>query len=142
MTALMLSILLSFSPGKGDTGLGVIAGNPTGLSFKHFTSVTTAFDAAAAWSFTEEWVAIHGDYLWHSFGAIDVEKGQMPWYYGLGGWVAFGDDTVVGARAPVGLEYLFAHNDIDLFLEVAAGLSVIPDTDFNVDAGIGIRFFF
>ena len=142
MTTLLFIILTSFSPGKGDTGLGLIAGNPTGISFKYFTSTTKAFDAAAAWSFTDEWMMIHSDYLWHSFGDIDVEKGQLPWYYGLGGWVAFGDDVVAGGRLPVGLEYLFANNDIDIFLEVAAGVSVIPDTEFYVDAALGARFFF
>ena len=142
MTALIAAALLSFSPGRGDTGLGLIAGNPTGLSFKHFTSTTTAFDAAAAWSFSDEWMTIHGDYLWHSYGGIEVEKGQLPVYYGVGGWVAFGDDTVIGARVPAGLEYLFSTADFDVFLEIAAGLSVVPDTDFHVDAAIGVRYFF
>jgi hypothetical protein len=143
MTVLILAAVLSFAPGRGDTGLGFIVGNPTGLSFKHYTSTTTAIDAAAAWSFSSDWMLIHSDYLWHSFGAIDVDKGQMPLYYGLGGWVAFGEDDVhAGGRVPLGIEYLFARNDIGAFLEVAAGLSVIPDTDFHLDAAIGIRFYF
>lgn len=143
MNALILTVLLSFSPGKGDTGIGIIAGNPTGISFKHFTSTVTAIDAAAAWSFDDEWVMVHADYLFHSFGDIEVDKGQLPWYYGLGGWVAFGDDdTFIGGRLPVGLEYLFADNDIDLFLEVAAALAIVPDTDFHVDGAVGVRFFF
>lgn len=142
MTTLLMIILTSFSPGNGDTGLGLIAGNPTGISFKHFTSATTAVDAAAAWSISNDWIMIHGDYLWHSFGSINVDKGQLPWYYGLGGWVAFSDDVAAGARVPIGLEYLFENQNIDLFLELAAGLSVIPDTDFHVDAAIGVRFFF
>ncbi|PIE52632.1 hypothetical protein CSA37_05220 [Candidatus Fermentibacteria bacterium] len=142
MTVLMLSILLSFSPVKGDTGLGLIAGSRTGVSFKHFTSVTNAFDAAVAWSFSDDWVSLHSDYLWHSFGDINVEKGRMPWYYGIGAWIAFDDQNSAGIRVPLGLEYLFAGSDIDLFLEAAAGLEVIPDTDFRMDAGFGIRFFF
>ena len=72
MNAVILAILSWFSPGKGDTGLGLIAGNPTGISFKYFTSTTTAIDAAAAWSFSDEWIMIHTDYLWHSFGDIEV----------------------------------------------------------------------
>ena len=125
-----------------DTGLGFIAGNPTGISFKYFTSTTRAIDAAAAWSFSDEWMMVHSNYLWHNFGDIEVSKGQLPWYYGLGGWIAFGNDVVAGGRLPVGLEYLFANQNIDIFLEVAAGISVIPDTDFHVDAAIGARFFF
>lgn len=142
MTALLLMVLTSLSPGRGSTGLGLIAGNPTGISFKYFTSTTRAIDAAAAWSFSDEWMMIHSDYLWHSFGDLNVSKGQLPWYYGLGGWVAFGDDVVVGGRVPIGIEYLFANQDIDMFLEVAAGISIIPDSEFYVDAALGIRFFF
>lgn len=142
MTTLIMIILTSFSPGRGDTGLGIILGNPTGISFKYFTSTTKAIDAAAAWSFTDEWMMIHSDYLWHRFGDIEVDKGQLPWYYGLGGFVAFGDDVVAGGRFPVGLDYMFANSDIDIFLEVAAGISVIPDTEFYVDAALGARVFF
>ncbi|MCD4707908.1 MAG: hypothetical protein K8S62_09235 [Candidatus Sabulitectum sp.] len=142
MTALLLAVLTSFSPGRGSTGLGLIAGNPTGISFKYFTSTTRAIDAAAAWSFSDEWMMIHSNYLWHSFGDLNVSKGQLPWYYGLGGWVAFGDDVVAGGRVPIGIEYLFANQDIDMFLEVAAGISIIPDSEFYVDAALGIRFFF
>lgn len=143
MNALILAAVVSFSPGKGTTGLGLIAGNPSGISFKYFTSTTTALDAAAAWSFTDEWVTIHSDYLWHSFGDIEVDKGQLPWYYGLGAWAAFGDEDVyIGGRVPIGIEYMFANNDIDLFLETAATLSVIPETDFGIDGAIGVRFFF
>lgn len=142
MTALVIALITGFSPGLGDKGLGLIAGNPTGISFKYFTSTTRAIDAAAAWSFSDEWLMLHADYLWHSFGDIKVDKGQLPWYYGLGAFVAFGDDLVAGGRLPIGLEYMFANNDIDIFLEVAAGLSVIPDTEFYMDAAIGVRFFF
>ncbi|MCK5133871.1 MAG: hypothetical protein KAR40_17180 [Candidatus Sabulitectum sp.] len=142
MTALLLIALTSFSPGRGDTGLGLILGNPTGISFKYFTSTTRAIDAAAAWSFSDEWMMVHSNYLWHNFGDIEVSKGQLPWYYGLGGWIAFGNDVVAGGRLPVGLEYLFANQNIGIFLEVAAGISIIPDTDFHVDAAIGARFFF
>ncbi len=142
MTTLLLIILTSFSPGKGDTGLGLIAGNPSGLSYKYFLSTTKAIDVAAAWSFSDDWMMVHSNYLWHNFGDIEVSKGQLPWYYGLGGWVAFGDNLVAGGRFPVGLDYLFANNDVDIFLEVAAGISVIPDTEFYLDAAIGARFFF
>ena len=34
-------------------GAGIIVGEPTGLSFKHWMSRERAVDAAAAWSFSE-----------------------------------------------------------------------------------------
>src|SRR5699024_3837575 len=68
-------------------GLGVIVGSPTGLSFKTFTSETNAFDAGMAWSVGHyDAVNIHADYLWHHFDVFeDVDRGQLPLYYGIGG---------------------------------------------------------
>jgi hypothetical protein len=39
-----------YARGTEGFGLGVIVGNPTGLSFKVWTGGSSAFDAAAAWS--------------------------------------------------------------------------------------------
>ena len=48
-------------------GLGIILGEPTGISFKSWLSTTTAFDMAAAWSFVDEdALHLHGDYLVHN----------------------------------------------------------------------------
>ena len=128
---------------KNDFGLGIILGSPTGLSAKLWLSKSTAFDAAAAWSFSRKGrLQIHGDYLWHNFNLIKVEEGSFPLYYGLGFRVNFGDEVEAGVRFPLGLEYLFSRAPFDIFIEVVPILQVIKKTDFEIDGAIGVRFFF
>ena len=68
-------------------GLGVIIGEPTGLSAKAWLSDNTAADAGAAWSVWGGYQAlhIHADFLLHSFNVFPVDPGELPLYYGVGG---------------------------------------------------------
>ena len=138
--------ILSFNQLKAQDsgmGLGVIIGEPTGLSFKTWTSENTAIDAAAAWSFVGDGhLHIHADFLRHSFGIFDLNNGQLPLYYGLGAKVVLANETVIGARIPIGLDYMFADAPLDIFFEVVPGLDLTPATDFAINGGLGIRYFF
>ena len=135
-----------------DFGLGIIVGEPTGISGKLWLGKTTAIDGAVAWSFEgEDAFHLHMDYLLHSFDLIRVDKGKLPLYYGIGGRIKFhGDhgrndhdnDARVGLRIPVGLEYIFSGERVDIFLEIVPLLDLVPDTDFSLNGGIGVRYFF
>ncbi len=111
---------------------------------KNWLSRDTALDIALAWSFEgDNSFTIHGDYLTHRFHLISVRKGRLPVYFGLGGRIKFdGDDIKVGIRVPVGLNYLFENAPLDLFLEVVPRLELVPDTEVNLNAAVGIRYFF
>jgi hypothetical protein len=123
-----------------NTELGVILGEPTGISFKTWQSDRTAIDAAVAWSFGDNGsVHLHADYLRHNW--LDVDRGSLAFYYGLGGRVKFADDSRFGARIPVGLQYLFPDTRLSMFFEVAPTLDLIPETSFGVNGGIGVRIF-
>ena len=120
--------------------LGVILGEPTGISFKSWQSDNSAIDAAVAWSFGENGsVHLHADYLRHNW--LDVDRGSLAFYYGLGGRVKFADDSKIGARIPVGLQYMFPETRLSMFFEVAPTLDLIPETSFGVNGGIGVRIF-
>lgn len=125
-------------------GMGIIVGEPTGLSAKLWTGSSNSFNFAAAWSFKGPGALLaQTDYVWHSFDLIPVATGKLPLYYGIGGRVIFyDDDLAVGVRIPVGLNYIFASAPIDIFLEVVPVMNLIPSTDFDVNGGLGIRFFF
>jgi len=123
-----------------NTEIGVILGEPTGISLKSWQSDTKAIDGAVAWSFGENGsVHMHADYLWHNW--LDAEQGGLAFYYGLGARAVFADDSKFGARIPVGLQYLFPDTRLSMFFEVAPTLNLIPETDFGVNGGIGVRFF-
>jgi len=134
----------SFSQDNGF-GLGVILGEPTGVSAKSWISSTTAIDAALAWSFVDNGALhIHADYLIHNFQLINIEgKGKLPVYYGIGARIKFGnDDTRLAVRIPVGIDYLFGDAPVDIFLEVVPMLDLIPKTKFQFNAALGARYFF
>jgi len=66
---------------SGDFGLGVILGEPTGLSAKVFQGNNRAFALGAAWSFgNEASLHLHADYLIHRFDLISVDSGRLPVY--------------------------------------------------------------
>ena len=126
-------------------GLGLMAGEPSGLSAKLWSSEKTAFDFGLAWSSKNDaTMAIHADYVWHRFDKIDVDQGALPFYYGIGVRFRGNDvaDDFIGVRFPLGLDYLFANSAFDVFIEVAPVLDLTPDTDIDINAALGGRFFF
>jgi hypothetical protein len=124
-------------------GLGLIVGEPTGISFKYWTGSTTAFDAALAWSFIDEGAFhIHGDYIFHNMRLISVPEGTLPFYYGIGARLKTSHDSRLGVRVPLGLAYLFNSAPVDIFLEIVPILDLTPKTDFSINAAIGARYFF
>lgn len=136
-------ILAGSAAAQGNFGLGIILGEPTGVSAKLWLTDRTAIDAAAAWSFSNDAAFhLHADYLFHNFDLISVEKGKLPVYFGIGGRVKFEDDSKVGVRIPVGLAYIFDGAPMDIFFEVVPILDLAPDTDFTANGAIGIRYFF
>jgi len=128
------------STGKGGFGLGIIVGNPTGVSFKKWVGANKAIDGAAAWKFSGDgYLQVHADLLFHNFKWIDA---RWPVYYGVGAVIGIGDDFLLGARVPIGISHLFESAPFDVFLEVVPRLDLIPDTDFDLDAAIGFRYYF
>lgn len=128
---------------NGDFGLGVILGEPTGVSAKLFMGNNRAFDFGAAWSFGKNSsMHLHTDYLIHRFDLISVDSGQLPLYYGLGARVRLADDAQLGVRFPIGLSYYFENDPIELFFEIVPILDVAPKTNFSGNGGFGIRFYF
>jgi len=142
LIAIVLALSLdAFSQDKGF-GLGVIIGEPTGLSAKLWTSNKTAVDAGAAWALINGgFIRFHADALVHSY-AIEVEKGNLPVYFGIGGKVVLSSNLGVGVRIPFGLAYHFDSAPIDIFLELVPVLELLPATRFGFEGGIGIRYFF
>jgi hypothetical protein len=133
----------------GGTGLGVIVGEPTGISMKFWTGGNTAFDAAAAWSvYRYTAFHFHADLLFHNLNLIDVSPGLLPAYVGVGGRLKLAGepneykDMRLGVRVPFGLEYLFEPIPVGLFVEVAPILDILPGTGFSINGAAGARWYF
>jgi hypothetical protein len=126
-------------------GVGVIAGQPTGITFKLMLNDIHGIDFGGGWRTSgDNEYHIYGDYLYHLNNLVTVSKGELPFYVGLGARYLIRDDRddKFGLRLPVGVEYLFENVPLGAFAEVVPVLNLSPDTDFDLEGGIGIRFFF
>jgi hypothetical protein len=148
---LMMILVKPIAAQDHGFGMGLILGEPTGLSAKAWTSTDNAFDFAVAWSFNnyhhdnnhnDGSLLLQADYVWHFFNAISVSKGKLPIYVGIGARVVLADDPSFGVRIPVGIDYLFADAPIDIFLELVPIMDLSPETDFGIGGGLGIRYWF
>lgn len=151
MKGLFLTVILLFTfavvsdaqaqTRPGDFELGFVVGEPTGISMKYWQTDLTAFDAVMAWSFGRyESLHVHGSYLMHS--PLEVEDELFSLYYGIGARAIFADTAVFGARIPVGLQYIIPSARLSVFFEVSPTFDLVPATEFGVDGGVGVRFFF
>jgi hypothetical protein len=156
---LFLSVLLMAAPCSAQDrkfGLGVIVGEPTGLSAKLWTSNVTALDFGLGWTLREYTVESHDgyvyqpgrvhfhmDYLWHSWNAIQSTE-RFPLYYGIGGHFdsGAGYDNTLAVRGVFGLAWMPRRAPIDLFVEVVPSLQLVTSSAVYVDAGLGVRYYF
>ena len=124
--------------------IGALLGEPIGLSLKFWHGTITATDLSAAWSFTENGtLEMHIDFLIHPFNLRVITNGNnFPLYIGAGLAARVGDDWFLGARVPIGVEYLFNSLPLSVFGEVAPQWQFIPADDFVLSGGVGIRLIF
>ena len=134
-----------FAGEREKFGIGVILGEPTGITAKYMINDNNAIDAGSGWETSgDNKLHIYGDYLFHLYDVIEVPKGRLPLYFGVGGRIVFhdNDDNELGIRFPVGIEYVFEKAPLGAFVELVPVLDLSPDTELDFEAGTGIRFFF
>lgn len=144
-TALIISFAgIGSAAQKDDLGLGIIVGEPTGVSIKYGNFPVIGI----AWSLDSHF-HLHCDY-WAYEASL---KGPVNWFVGVGGKIKFfsndnnrkdedkNSDIGLGVRIPLGLQYYIIPK-FELFGEVAPGIALIPSTDFDIDLGIGLRYHF
>ncbi|MFA7332053.1 MAG: hypothetical protein WC326_13370 [Candidatus Delongbacteria bacterium] len=132
-------------------GLGVMVGEPSGLTAKSWLDKTHAVDLGLAYSLSGDTdLQVHADYLIHNFGLLADSgiKGRLPFYYGLGGRLRLregsGDDgkDKLGVRVPLGVSWYPPDTQLDIFLELVPVVDLIPDTEAGLNGALGVRFWF
>ncbi len=153
MTVSVLAALaaLATPPTKvhGPFGIGLILGEPSGISGKLFLDKRHALDLALDFSLKNDAFYVHGDYVLHLPGLLASLPGGI-WlaYVGVGGKVKLrerkksADELGLTVRVPLGVAWMPKTVPIDIFLEVVPGVRVLPETDPDFGAGLGIRWFF
>ena len=138
VTIFLIWLILPLS--SYGTGVGIIIGEPTGLSLKFGNFPVLGI----AWSF-ENFLLVNCDYWFHN----PTLSEPFFWYAGIGGKVGFGEfkkdegnKIGLGVRVPVGLQVFLIKNKLELFGEIVPGILLIPSTGFDIDGGIGLRYHF
>ena len=140
---------------KGAFGLGLIVGDPSGVSGKLYFTDDTAVDFALGVGVVEGGLTAHSDYLWHPFVVINEDKFVMPLYAGPGLRVLDrnnegDDDFLLGIRGVTGLLFDFREIPLDVFVEFALVLDfVVSDggdnngtVELNISPALGARYYF
>jgi hypothetical protein len=143
-TAVVLTILLMAAvSAHARVGVGVFVGEPSGISIKSWLSDGRAVDGVVGWSVERDDLHVHADYLWQRVIEDTELGGSVPLYYGLGvRFLARDEDSRFGVRIPVGLDYLIDDGRFDIFIEIAPIFDLVPETEFDLSAGIGARYCF
>jgi hypothetical protein len=141
MAALLISSAHASIPPQ-SFGLGIIAGEPTGISAAYILSPKATIDAALAYSYVREgnW-QIHSDYLYTGNRLWSEQPVDLDTYMGAGLRLKFEKSTRFGFRVPLGTAYQFKL-PIQVFGEIVPILDLAPGTDLSIDAAVGARFFF
>lgn len=156
LTVAVLSIALaapaSAQSEKGVFGLGIILGEPTGLSAKYYLADDAAIDAAVGFAVVGRGPQVHADYLWHPWILERKESFVLPAYLGAGlrimdrdGGGGDEDHVRIGPRAVAGFLFDFTSVPLDAFVEVALVLDYRTKGDsfgLDINAGAGVRYYF
>lgn len=137
---------------KGVLGVGLIVGEPTGVSGKYYLADDRAIDLAVGGAIVGRGIQVHGDYLWHPTILEQKESFALPFYFGVGARIlnhdgGGGDDghIRIGVRGPVGILFDFTKVPLDAFAELAGVLDYRTKGDafgLAINAGIGARYYF
>ncbi len=130
---------------QGDQGIGIMIGNPSGLSYNYFIDSKISLDGAFGIDQGEP--DAHLTLLIHDFDILkqtpafrDLD-GDAALYFGLGPRALFADDTEVGLRFVAGISFFPRATPWEIFGEVAPVLRMTPNSGGDLDFGIGLRYY-
>jgi hypothetical protein len=145
--AAAVAVVLAAAPSRADAGIGVglFIGEPLGLTVKVDLQRRTALEILGG---VAEYDATEVAYGHLTFLATPfVANGRsvlVPFRIGIGGAIyEYGDDIGFAARVPFQVGFQFRSAPIEIYLELAMRLHLVPnDVDLDLDGGIGFRFYF
>lgn len=137
---------------KGTFGVGIILGEPTGITAKLYLQDDQAIQAAVGSAFIGGGLQLHADYVFHPYILQMRPSFVLPVYVGPGvrliDYVNGRDDSsfAIGARVVGGLLFDFKEVPLDAFIEVAGvleyELSDGAGAGIELNAGAGVRYYF
>ena len=137
---LVAVLSLLFCVGFSKMGAGLYLGSPFGLYGRYFLNSSSFVDARISYSGS---LAVAADYLLYEPSLVKFEKFVFPLHYGAGATVGFfGSSVLLGARLPAGLNYAFMDGKLDVALEAALDIRVIPSFNLGATGGVSVVYYF
>lgn len=137
---------------KGTLGVGIIIGEPTGITAKLYVKDDQAFQAAAGFAFIGGGLHMHVDYVFHPLVLQSRDSFVLLAYVGPGARLiqyrdGRDDDFIaIGIRGVAGLLFDFKNNPLDAFVEAAGVLEYGFEDDEGfgpaLNAAAGVRYYF
>jgi len=140
--ALIFIFLGGVVTAEGNFGLGAMVGEPSGITGKLYLSESIAVDSTVSWSFINDKLYIHSDYLHHFPGIFGSDIPTLAGYTGIGGMIELKDNPEIGLRIPFGLSYMIPDTPVELFFEIVPMVLLAPETDGALNGGLGARYYF
>jgi hypothetical protein len=131
----------------GPFGLGIIVGQPTGVTAAYRLGDRTAIDGALGVDLFEgRRFYLHGTFLFVLPDLLGGGSVGLSPYLGPGVFVndrgGNNDRLGIGVRAPFGLSLDFRRAPLQIFGEFAVLLPLIPDPDLGIGGAVGFRYYF
>jgi hypothetical protein len=150
-TVLALTALLRVDSLRAENtfGLGLILGDPSGITGKVFLGENSAIDIGLG-NPEGKGYYVYSDYLLH-LHELGFEN-RLAFYFG--GGAAFHhhewenrqhrdeEENRIELRIPAGLEFVMPKIPIGVFAELVPALRISPDVEFEFRGGIGARYYF
>ena len=143
---------------KGNFGVGIILGEPTGITAKLYLKDDVAVQGAVGSAFIGGGLQLHGDYVFHPYILQSRPSFVLPVYCGPGVRLihytsgrndpsgASSSAFALGVRGVAGLLFDFKTVPLDAFIEVAGVLEYEFRSGagfaLRLNAGAGVRYYF
>lgn len=153
---------------EGDLGLGVIVGDPTALGGRYWFSRELAAQVWLGTTYFQRGVRLSFDLLYGIPGIVEASgstRNKLRFDLAFGGGVSVGtagrdsgyhchndpwrychrhdrNSAVLALRGPVSFSVLIHSISLDIFVEAAPSLVLLPFTGFDLDFGLGARYYF
>ncbi|MBT8495054.1 MAG: hypothetical protein KJO07_18555 [Deltaproteobacteria bacterium] len=146
MSLLLTALMSAAAPrARADFGLGLVLGEPTGLSAQYTFGERNALNFALGFEIIDEGdndLYFHIDYIFMIADLVNTGAFDLPFYVGVGGFLIDRNDATIGARMPFGVEMQFKSAPINIFAEIGLSLAIIDDVDLDVFGALGFRYYF
>lgn len=142
LTTAFMASPAAAQPTGGDVGLGLQLGEPSGVTLQFYNAGGPSWDFLAAWDIDDFFfLNVHGLF----YRPLGNDR-RVHLFYGPGAFIGFrdrgssDDDVVIGISGTLGIGFMI--ESFQIFGAVTPRLSVVPDTDGDVGAGVGVRYWF